>query len=118
MGDVRFTNATAGAISVAYMYRDYSCQGTCGDIWNVAGWINLAAGQAQTRPNPTDNRWFYYYAESTGAVWQGNHVANVRAARFQKCSCLGVIVSHGTNPWYDVGMRALDLHAFGGVRFT
>ena len=118
MGNVRFTNAIGRMIYVAYMYRDYSCRGECGDIWNVEGWINLAPGETETRPNPTDNRWFYYYAESGGTVWGGNYLANVRNARFEKCNCLGVSVSHGTNPWYDVGMTVVDLDNFGGVRFV
>ncbi|HST84824.1 MAG TPA: DUF1036 domain-containing protein [Kineosporiaceae bacterium] len=117
MGDVRFINDTAAMIYVAYMYRDYQCRDECEDIWNVEGWINLAARQTQTRSNPTNNRWFYYYAESGGTVWSGNYIADVRDSRFEKCNCLGVSVSHGTNPWYKVGMRALDLDQFGGVRF-
>lgn len=118
MADVRFTNATADAVYVAYMYRDHSCRDACGDIWNVEGWIVLAPGQVQHRANPTGNRWFYYYAESGSAMWHGPYGANVRLARFDKCNCLGVTVSHGPQPWYDVGMRAVDLDRFDGVRFV
>jgi hypothetical protein len=44
-------------------------------------------------------------------------VANVSNNKFQKCSCLGVIVSHGPQPYHDVGMRELDTVRFGGVNF-
>ena len=67
------------------------------------------------RPNPTDNRWFYYYAEADdGSVWGGDFVAEVSQERFEKCTCLGT-----TSPlWHNVGMDELDLHQFGGVNFT
>jgi hypothetical protein len=40
--------------------------------------------------------------------------------RFEKCTCLGVIVENGepSNPCYDVGFRELDTDAYGGVNFT
>jgi hypothetical protein len=116
--DVRFTNSYGKKMYVAYMRRDFDCQGECGDIWDVLGWIGLDAGETETRSNPTRNQWFYYYAEAVdGAFWAGPFVANVSNNKFQKCSCLGVIVSHGPQPYYDVGMRELDTVKFSGVNF-
>ena len=119
MGAVRFTNLYSSKVYVAYMRFDPACGSDCGDPWDVLGWINLDPGQTQTRDNPTNNRWFYYYAEADdGSFWAGEFVAEVKDDRFSKCTCLGVIVSHGPNPWYDVGMRELDLQQWGGVNFT
>jgi uncharacterized membrane protein len=118
--EVTFTNATGAKIYVAYMRLDYSCEATCGDPWDVLGWINLDPGETETRANPTKNRWFYYYAEdANGAVWSGPYVAEVTNDRFSKCTCLGVIIINGpgTNPYYDVGFRELDTDTYSGVRF-
>ena len=115
MADVRFTNRYSSKIYVAYMRKDPGCGADCGDPWNVLGWINLAPGETQTRPNPTDNRWFYYFAEADdGSFWAGDFIAEVSRERFEKCTCLGT-----TSPlYYDVGMEELDLDEFGGVNFT
>ena len=100
------------------MRRDFNCQSECGEPWDVLGWINLDPGETETRANPTSNQWFYYYAEAVdGAFWAGPFVANVSNKKFQKCSCLGVTVSHGPQPYYDVGMRELDTVEFSGVNF-
>jgi hypothetical protein len=116
MADVRFTNSHASKLFVAYMKLDYACN-FCGDPWDVLGWINLDSGETETRPNTTNNRWFYYYAEaSNGTVWSGPFAAEVRQEKFQKCVCLGVLQG-GVNPYHDVGMRELDLNKFGGVNF-
>jgi uncharacterized membrane protein len=120
MSDVTFTNSYRTKIYVAYMRRDFNCQSECGDIWDVLGWINLDPGQTQSRANPTDNRWYYYYAEAEdGAIWAGPFVAEVSQDRFEKCTCLGVIVINGdaTNPYHDVGFRELDTATFSGVNF-
>jgi len=115
MADVRFTNSHSVSISVAYMRYDPACGADCGDPWDVLGWVNLAPNQTQTRPNPTGNRFFYYYAEGVdGSVWSGNFSAQVTREVFEKCACLGT-----TSPiWFNVGMRELDLNQFGGVNFT
>jgi len=62
MSEVTFTNSYGKKMYVAYMRRDFNCQGECGDIWDVLGWINLDPGETETRANPTNNRWDYYYA--------------------------------------------------------
>jgi Protein of unknown function (DUF1036) len=119
--EVRFTNGYSVPISVAYMRRDEGCRNTCGEPWDVLGWVNLQPGQTATRPNPTRNRWFYHYAEATdGRVWAGPYPAEVRRSRFQKCTCLGVIVINGdpSSPFHDVGFRVLDTDRFGGVNFV
>jgi len=106
---------------VAYMRVDYNCQNECGDVWDVLGWIGLDPGETESRANSTDNRWFYYYAEAEdGAVWSGPYVAEVTQAKFEKCTCLGVIVQNGesTNPYHDVGFRELDTDTYSGVNFT
>jgi hypothetical protein len=118
--EVTFTNSYGQKLYVAYMRRDFNCQNECGDIWDVLGWINLDPGETETRANPTNNRWFYYYAEAAdGAVWSGPYVAEVTQSRFEKCTCLGVVVQNGgaTNPYHDVGFRELDNETFSGVNF-
>ncbi len=120
MGDVNFTNSYSSKIFVAYMRLEPACNDECGAPWDVLGWINLDPGQTQTRANDTGNRWYYYYTEAEdGAVWAGGFIAEVTNARFEKCTCLGVIQQNGpaTNPYYDVGMRELDLDAWSGVNF-
>jgi len=96
------------------MRLDHGCGADCGDPWDVLGWINLDPGQTQTRANPTNNQFFYYFAESDdGLFWAGDFVAEVSQERFEKCTCLGT-----TSPlWHNVGMRELDLGQFGGVNF-
>jgi hypothetical protein len=116
--NVTFTNSYGKKLFVAYMRRDFNCQAECGAPWDVLGWINLDPGETETRANPTNNQWFYYYAEAAdGAFWAGPFVANVSNNKFEKCSCLGVIVHDGPQPYYDVGMRELDTVKFSGVNF-
>ncbi len=119
MAAVNFTNLYSSKVYVAYMRADHACGADCGDPWDVLGWVTLEPGQSQNRSNPTGNRWFYYYAEADdGSVWGGDYRAEVKDERFQKCTCLGVSVSHGASPWYYVGMEELDLNQWGGVNFT
>lgn len=116
--EVTFTNSHGTPISVAYSRWDEACLNDCGDGWDVLGWINLQPGETKTRANPTGNRWFYYYAEATdGSVYNGVFLDHVKDDRFQLCSCLGVSVSDGPNPWYNVGFDELDLDAWSGVNF-
>ena len=111
---VRFTNSTTTKIYVAYMRRDFGCQ-FCGDAWDVLGWINLDPGEAETRANATGNRWYYHYAEGEdGRIYNGPYPADVRDARFKKCTCLGVT----PNPYHTVGYRELDLDQISGVNYT
>jgi hypothetical protein len=111
--EVTFTNSYGKKMYVAYMRRDFDCQSDCGDIWDVLGWINLDPGETETRANATNNRWYYYYAEADdGAVWAGPYVAEVRAAKFQKCTCVGATT------YYDVGFRELDTKTYSGVNFV
>jgi Protein of unknown function (DUF1036) len=115
---VRFTNSYGKKLFVAYMRLDFSCQAECGEPWDVLGWINLDPGETEARANPANNQWFYFYAEAVdGAFWAGPFVANVSNNKFEKCSCLGVTVSQGPQPYYDVGMRELDTVKFKGVDF-
>jgi hypothetical protein len=120
MSNVTFTNSYSQTISVAYMRLDNGCEDECGEPWDVLGWANLEPGQTQTRSNPTNNRWFYYYAEAVdGKIWSGPFPAEVATQKFEKCTCLGVIVENGdpTSPYFDVGFRELDTSQFGGVNF-
>jgi hypothetical protein len=119
--EVRFTNSYGKTMFVAYMRRDFDCGNECGAPWDVRGWIRLDPGETESRDNPTNNQWFYYYAEAVdGAYWAGPYVAEVTNDRFDKCTCLGVLVMNGeaTNPYYDVGMRVVDTVAYSGVNFT
>ena len=118
---VSFTNSYGKKLYVAYMRRDFSCQDECGGIWDVLGWINLDPGETETRANPTSNRWYYYYAEAQdGAIWAGPYVAEVTNTKFEKCTCLGVLVQNGgaRNPYHDVGLRELDNKTYSGVNFV
>ena len=113
-----FTNLYPSKLFVAYMRLEPACQEECGEPWDVLGWINLDPGETEKRPNPTENQWFYYYAEAAdGAYWAGPYVAEASNNKFHKCTCIGVIVSHGPQPFYDVGMRELDTVRFSGVNF-
>jgi hypothetical protein len=120
--DIRFTNSSGQIISVAYMRLDNGCGDECGDPWDVLGWVVLDPGETETRPNPTSNRYFYYYAEGVDGVttWSGPFPAEVTQTVFEKCTCIGVIVENGapTNPYETVGFRELDANTFGGVNFT
>jgi len=116
---VSFKNSYGKKLYVSYMRLDHGCGSDCGDPWDVLGWINLDPGETETRPNPTRNRWFYYYAEAEdGAFWAGPYIGNVSNAKFEKCICLGVWVSSGQQPYYDVGMRELDSKTYSGVNFV
>jgi Protein of unknown function (DUF1036) len=120
MSDVSFRNSTSHTISVAYMRRDFACGDDCGDPWDVRGWIILDPGEKETRANDTDNRWYYYYAESDDGFWSGSFIAEVKASVFHKCTCIGVIQQngHASNPYHRVGMRELDLKKSSGVNFV
>jgi uncharacterized membrane protein len=118
---VTFTNSYGKKLFVAYMRRDFACQDECGGIWDVLGWINLDPGETETRANPTTNRWYYYYAEAEdGAFWAGPYVAEVTQTKFEKCTCLGVVIVNGpsSNPYHDVGFRELDNQTYSGVNFV
>jgi hypothetical protein len=117
---ISFTNSHGRKIWVAYMRLDWDCQSECGKPWDVLGWINLDPGETETRANPTENKWFYYYAEdSHGAVWSGPFGAEVTQSKFEKCTCLGVSVVNGaaTNPYHRVGFRELNTDTYSGVNF-
>ncbi len=116
--EVGFTNSHQTTIYVAYCRWDGACLDDCGDGWDVLGWIRLAPGETRTRANPTGNRWFYYYAEAEDeTIYNGPFPDHVTDSEFQLCSCLGVSVSDGTNPWYNVGFDELDLDTWSGVNF-
>ena len=119
MSQVGFRNSTSSKLFVAYMRRDFGCRDLCGLPWDVLGWINLDPGEIEYRDNPTDNRWYYYYAESAdGRIWNGPNFADVNTtSAFQKCACIGIIIHHSPNPWHSVGFRVLDLDQFSGVNF-
>ena len=123
---VKFTNSTSTTVFVAYMRREASrCSAQCGSVWAVLGWIVLEPGTSQTRTNPDRNRWFYYYAESTGGsrVWNGPYSGEAQRQAFSECSgCIPWQVVHHpvtkhfpAPPWYEIGYRQLDTDTFGGV---
>jgi len=112
--EVTFTNSTGAKIFVAYIRRDFGCLRDCEQPFEVRGWINLNPGETQTRANPTNNRWFYHYAEDeNGRMWSGPIVTGVANDRFAKCYCIGII----PNPYHDVGFRILDTDTFSGVNY-
>ena len=57
---------------------------------------------------------------STAPTGPAPDVAEVSPARFEKCTCLGVIVQNGdaTNPYHDVGFRELDTNQYSGVNYV
>jgi hypothetical protein len=123
---VTFKNSTSSTVSVAYMRRDApTCSERCGSNWAVLGWVVLAPGESKSRPNPDQNRWFYYYAESADGslVWNGAYGGEVQRARFAECrGCILYQVQQNgepqyrpSPPWYEVGYRVLDTNTFGGV---
>lgn len=114
---VSFRNSYGKTISVAYKFMDYGCRDDCGEEWNVRGWVVLQPGEVTSRPNPTGNRWFWYFAEAVdGATWTGEEYAEVKGEVFSKCTCLGVSAG-GSNPYHYVGMVTIDLWAQSGVNF-
>lgn len=111
--EVSFKNDYGHRMFVAYMRLDWTCQDDCGEPWEVRGWIRLEPGETKYRANPTENRWFYYYAEATdGAVWIGPFVVQVTNSKFSTCTCVGK-----TGSYYNAGMRELDTAKWSGVRF-
>lgn len=117
---ISFHNSYPTTIYISYLRYDPACGDDCGDPWDVLGWCVLAPDQSQSRANPTSNRYFYYYAEAAdGAYWAGPYVAEVTDARFEKCTCLGVLVQNGdaSNPYWDAGFRELDANQYSGVNF-
>lgn len=118
---VNFHNSYAHTIYVAYMRLDWGCGDECDEPWDVLGWAKIVPGGSASRANPTSNRWFYYHAEATnGAYWAGPYVAEVSNAKFEKCTCIGVVEQNGapTNPYHDVGFRELDTNTYSGVNFV
>jgi hypothetical protein len=112
--EVSFKNDYGHKVYVAYMRRDFACQADCGEPWEVKGWIGLDPGETEYRENPTENQWFYYYAEAVdGAFWAGSFVVEATNTKFSTCSCLG-----HAGPWYNIGMRELDTVQWAGVRFV
>jgi hypothetical protein len=110
--EVSFKNDYGHKIFVAYMRRDFSCLLDSGEPWEVKGWIGLDPGETEYRENPTENQWFYYYAEAVdGAFWAGPFVVLVTNTKFSNCTGTGKI------GWHDVGMRELDTVKWAGVRF-
>jgi uncharacterized membrane protein len=110
--EVRFRNHYGHTIFVAYMRRDDFCKAVGGTGWVVKGWIKLSPGETEYRANPTNNQWFYYYAEAVdGAFWAGSFVAWVSTSVFTECVLPPSYLD------YPVGMRELDTVKYAGVRF-
>lgn len=119
VSNVRFINDYGRKMWVAYSYRDFGCRDICDDIWSKRGWINLDPGETETRPNPTTNRWYYYYAEAEdGSVWSGPFVHQVSRRVFDLCTCIGIWTSEPTNLYFNAGFREVDVKTFSGVRFV
>ncbi len=117
---VSFHNSYSTTLFVAYLREDHGCGDECGQPWDVLGWVKLVPGATGYRANPTNNRYFYYYAEAlNGAIWRGPAVAEVSNSAFEKCTCIGVREVNGgsINPYHDVGFRELDTDVHGGVNF-
>ena len=108
-------NSTGRSISIAIGRAKPSCQGECGDPWELAGWVNLEHGQTGQVNNPTGTRWCYVFAfDSAGTKWDGNFSARVLRKVFTRCWCHA-----STSPLeWEIGMVEVDLGSFpGGAEF-
>jgi hypothetical protein len=102
---VTFRNRYSETISLAWMRRDFACappeEG--GIPFVIRGWKVLRPGASATIPNPTENRWFYIFAESVdGRLWTGPFVFTVSLSAFNRCAGLGASAGE------DVGFLELD----------
>lgn len=114
-----FHNSYSQRMFIAYKVRDWGCFSNCGERWLTQGWMVLEPGQLDSRPNPTLNSFFYYYAETADghSTHSTGHITEVRRRRFSKCTCLGV-VGDTTDPFHPVGMEEVDTSVFSGVEVT
>ena len=105
---VGFRNGTGETISVAIMRHSPGACGAYGN-WQTKGWWTLAPGEMK-RAFTTDNRYAYYYAESTsGREWRGPFGRVYMYSRaFTSCLGIGSSEAYGT-----VGMRMIDLDGAG-----
>jgi hypothetical protein len=103
--EVLFRNGYSATINLAYMRRDEACRPAeeGGIPFVIRGWRVIAPGGSTTIANPTENRWFYIFAEAVdGRLWTGPFVFRVSLSAFNRCAGLGA--SQGE----DVGFLELD----------
>lgn len=102
MTDIYFRNNTPSTVYVAIMrYAPDICNAR-GD-WLVEGWWTINPGQT-VFPFRTSNRYFAYYAEGGGLIWNGSYGAYVDQTAFAHCS--------NTTTGRFVGMRLGDCDNF------
>jgi uncharacterized membrane protein len=83
MTDIYFRNDTSFSIYVAIKrYEPGTCGGS-GD-WLVKGWWEIKPRSSQ-RIGPTNNSYFYYYAEGNGYTWSGDSISYVEQQAFAHC---------------------------------
>lgn len=83
MTDIYFRNDTSFPIYVAITrYRPDICGGS--SDWLVKGWWEIKP-RSEQRIGPTNNAYFYYYAEGGGYVWIGDYPSYVEEIAFAHC---------------------------------
>jgi hypothetical protein len=112
--EIRFTNLYGRTLFVAYMRVHAGGPRAGREPWEVRGWISLEPEATEVRANPSENQWFYYFAEAVdGAIWAGPHVVEVTDTAFTTGSGLG-----HSGGWQPAGMRVLDTVKYSGVVFV
>jgi len=103
--DVHFVNGHTRRVQVAIKFYQPNCSQYGGRPWGTRGWWLIDPGQSAYVLD-TNNRYFYYYAESVsdGKVWAGDSRTPVTLRAFD--SCVGI----GSTDARDVFMRLRDLN--------
>lgn len=102
--DVHFINGHTRRVQVAIKFYQPNPCSQYGRPWGTRGWWLIEPGQSKYVLD-TNNRYFYYYAESVsdGKTWSGDSPTPVLMQAFDSC------VSIGGSTVRDVFMRRLDL---------
>jgi uncharacterized membrane protein len=109
--DVHFINGYNQRVEVAVAYANSSCS----RLWAVRGWWGIEPG-GSAYVLDTDNRYMFFYAESSNRVWvgSGDNYADVYVTQqaFDRC------VEIGSTNARIVRMRFLDLDVNNRWRLT
>ena len=111
--DVHFINGYTRQLQIAIMFKQDSCS-EYGRPWGTRGWWLLNPGQ-EAYVVDTNNRFFYYYAETTDGsrLWTSDGpTVPVPPRKFDLC------IDIGSTDARNVGMRKLDLNVNNRWRLT
>ena len=111
--EVHFINGHSRRVQLAICFYQPNPCSQYGEPWGTRGWLILEPGQSKYVAD-TNNRYFYYYAESLsdGRVWTGDLNVYVTTREFN--SCLNI----GSTDARIVRMRKLDLQVNNKWRLT